>query len=442
MNRTERREALGIAPRRVAVALLSAVLDQGRPLDSLWDADEGRASFGRLDERDRRFARAIVTTALRRHGTIAAILAGLIAKPPKKAGSFDRVLEVAAAQILFMDTADHAAVSIAVDLVGQDRAARRYKGLANAVLRRIVRDRPALLAAIDTPVADTPDWLWERWTRTYGIPIAGAIAEAQRLEPALDLSVKADPDTWAERLDGVVLPTGTVRLATGGAITTLPGYGEGAWWVQDAAAALPALVLGDVADMRVADLCAAPGGKTAALAARGASVTAVDISSARLERLAANLDRLQLSAEIVAADVLSWEPAAPFDAVLLDAPCTATGTIRRHPDVAWLKRPGDIATLAGLQAQMMECAIRWVKPGGTLVYCTCSLEPEEGEARIAALSDRTDVAPLPINPAEIGGLQEVVTDSGTIRSLPCHLRQADPRLSGLDGFYVARLRVN
>jgi len=427
----------GFATRAAATALLSTVLDDATPLDAALESD---AAFARLDQRDRALARAIVATALRRHGTIDAILAKLIEREPRHAGKLKRILEVAAAQILFMGVADHAAVSLAVDQIAADQDARHFKGLANAVLRRMTRERDALLAAFDAPERDTPAWLWARWRDAYGEEAARRIAAVHRVEPGLDVSVKRDAATWAERLGGTVLPTGSVRFVPSGPVEEMPGFAEGAWWVQDAAAALPAKLLGDVSGKRIADLCAAPGGKTAQLANAGAHVTAVDISAPRLERLTANLKRLALTAEAVVADVLAWTPPAPFDAVLLDAPCTATGTIRRHPDVAWLKRPEDIATLAALQTRMIERAVSFLKPGGTLVYCTCSLEPEEGEAHLAAIVARLPLTLLPISTDEVGGLAEAVPPAGTLHTLPSHLAGPTPRLSGLDGFFVMRLK--
>ncbi|MEP2745834.1 RsmB/NOP family class I SAM-dependent RNA methyltransferase, partial [Bauldia litoralis] len=266
-----------------------------------------------------------------------------------------------------------------------------------------------------------------------------AIAPAHLVEPSLDLTVKEDAAGWAEKLGGIVLPSGTVRLVPTGRVADLPGYAEGAWWVQDAAAALPARLLGDVAGKRVADLCAAPGGKTATLAHAGASVTAVDISAPRLERLSANLKRLGLSADVVVADLLAWQPSEPFDAILLDAPCTATGTIRRHPDTAWLKQSADVKSIAVRQAGMIDRAVSWLKPGGTLVYCTCSLEPQEGEDQAAAAIARHGLKPSPIAADEIGGIAGVVTEAGYLRTLPCHLPDPNPRLAGLDGFFIGRL---
>ncbi len=215
------------------------------------------------------------------------------------------------------------------------------------------------------------------------------------------------------------------------------------WWVQDAAAALPARLIGDLGGRRVADLCAAPGGKTAQLAAAGALVTAVDRAPARLKRLEDNLARLSLKAELVCADAAAWQPEQSFDAVLLDAPCSSTGTIRRHPDVPWLKTAADIAKLAGLQRRLIERAVALIKPGGTLIYCTCSLEPEENEAIVAELLAREPgVRRAPFAAADVFGHGEFITQDGDLRTLPCHLPDADSRFAGIDGFYAARLLKN
>jgi 16S rRNA (cytosine967-C5)-methyltransferase len=431
---TPQREPAGLAARDAAASLLAGVLDRRQPLDALLGSDR---AFGALPERDRRLARAIASTALRRHGTIRTLFDRLITRKPPRSRDFFHILEIAAAQILFMQVADHAAVSLAIDRIAADPKARHLKGLANAVLRRLAREREALLASLDASV-DTPDWLWARWVAAYGQETAGAIAAAHRAEPPLDLSVKDDAAGWAEKLGGAVTATGSVRLADAGAVEQLAGYDDGAWWVQDMAAALPARLLGDVAGKRIADLCAAPGGKTAQLAAAGAEVTAVDISANRLKRLSANLARLHLAAETVAADILDWQPPAPFDAVLLDAPCSATGTIRRHPDVAWLKAPEDIAALAEVQARLIDRAAAMLRPGGTLVYCTCSLEPEEGEAQLPGAMQRNDLMLKPVAAAEIGGLAAALAPAGTLRTLPSHdAGRGVP--SGMDGFFVMRL---
>jgi 16S rRNA (cytosine967-C5)-methyltransferase len=307
------------------------------------------------------------------------------------------------------------------------------------VLRRLAREREQVLAGQDAAALNTPEWLFARWNARYGAAGARAIAEAHMVEPALDLTVRGDAHAWAERLGGIVLPNGTVRLIAKGAIDALPGFDEGAWWVQDAAAALPARLLGDVAGLGVGDLCAAPGGKTMQLAAAGARVTAVDQSKFRMERLARNLARAGLAAEAVTADVLAFEGRDRFDAVLLDAPCSATGTIRRHPDVAWLRAPGDIASLAVLQAKLLARAVELARPGGIVVFSTCSLEPEEGEEQARHVLSTLPVAPAPIGADETAGLG-TISPEGWVRTLPFDLPADDPRLGGLSGFFIARFR--
>ena len=428
----------GLAARLAAAAALADIATGRQTLEERFGEGPTKA-VNDLEPRDRALARSIVTVSLRRLGTLRTIIARFLDKGlPRKAAGLDWILVAAAAQILFMDVPDHAAVDLAV------RAARRYSrtapftGLVNAVLRNIGRGRDELLAEMDD-FADVPMWLSTRWRAAYGDETARAIALMHRQEPTLDLSVREDAAGWAERLGGFVLPTGSVRLTSHTPVPDLEGYAEGRWWVQDAAAALPAKLLRPQPGERIADLCAAPGGKTAALAAAGASVLALDRSAERLKRLTANLERLGLSADIAVGDVLNF-PGDTFDAVLLDAPCSATGTIRRHPDVAWTKKPSDVPTLAGLQSRMLDRAFSLLRPGGRLVYCVCSLEPEEGEAQIAALVRRNpDVVREPIEAEEIGGLRECLNAEGELRTLPVHLPDADPRRAGLDGFFAARL---
>ena len=344
--------------------------------------------------------------------------------------------------MLFLDVPDRAAVSLAVDHAGLDRRARPYKGLVNGVLRRLGRERSDLVSDLDPERLNTPDWLWQSWTEGYGEETARAIAAAHRNEAALDLSVKSDAAGWAERLDGRVVVGGSVRLNRKGAVEALQGYEEGAWWVQDAAASLPARLFGDVQGMNVADLCAAPGGKTAQLAAAGAEVTAVDISKARLKRLQENMRRLNLNVQTVASDLRDYVPAAPFDAVLLDAPCSATGTIRRHPDVAWIKKPYDIEKLSEIQRALLDRVLDWVRPGGLIVYCTCSLEKAEGEFQADAFRERNadKVELVPVTAQEVGGLRHLVTEEGYLRCLPEHGADEDKEIRGMDGFFAARFR--
>jgi len=429
----------GLAARVVAARAVAEALTASRPLDERLAADLTQ-SRGALDARDRALARSIATVSLRRLGTIRKALARRLEKGlPRRGGALEWTLVVAAAQLLFLDTPDHAAVDLAVKATRAEPASAPFAALANAVLRAIARDRDEILAASDPLEDDTPAWLAQRWRSAYGETVTRAIALAHRSEPTLDLSVKSDPAGWAERLGGLALPTGSVRLDSHVPVAELEGYAEGEWWVQDAAAALAAKLLRPAPGMRIVDLCAAPGGKAAELAAAGADVTAVDRSAERLKVLAANFSRLRLRSEVVVADALTFE-APPFDAVLLDAPCSATGTIRRHPDVAWIKRPGDLAPLVKLQTELLDKAIALARLGGAIVYCVCSLEPEEGEAQItAALRRNPDIRRLAVAAEEIGGLAECLTPSGDLRTLPCHLWGDNPRRSGLDGFFAARL---
>ncbi len=377
----------GFAARQLAARVIGAVIEQRRPFeDALARAS---ADTSDIEPRDRAFARLIISTVLRRHGELTAVLKTFLTKPlPDSRGELWPILLSASAQLVMLETPPHAAISMAVDQCHADPHARHFAGLANAVLRRVATEGP-----------DDP-----RRPRRRDVEHSGLDDEA--LECALRAGAGSPDRTsvlargaarhliqvisrWLGRASVArrLLPTGSVRLAAGGRIEDLPGYAEGSWWVQDAAAALPARLLGDVAGLEVADLCAAPGGKTAELVSAGAHVTAVEQSADRAERLKENLKRLALDASVVVTDATAWQPGRLFDAVLLDAPCTSTGTLRRHPDILHLKRVADVAQLAALQSKLLDSAARLVKPGGLLVYCTCSLEPEEGEHQIRELPD-------------------------------------------------------
>jgi 16S rRNA (cytosine967-C5)-methyltransferase len=428
----------GFASRHAAVELLEGVLYRRRPLDEQLDGKDACHGFNTLPERDRALARRIVATTLRRLGTLRRVVGELLNRGlPEHAPRVESALLTGAAQILFLDIPHHAAVDLSVRLVQGDRRHARYAGLVNAVLRRIARN--GIAQRDGEPCLDTPEWLLARWTRTYGENTARAIAHANGLEPSLDLTVKTEPDQWAARLHGSKLPTGSVRLVPHGPISALPGYAEGSWWIQDAAAALPARLFGDLQGRAVADLCAAPGGKTAQLALGGAKVTAVDRSEFRMARLHENMLRTGFAVQTVIASAETWT-AGEFDAVLLDAPCTSTGTIRRHPDIPWRKAPADVALLAGVQSRLLARAIDLAKPGGTIVFCTCSLEPEEGEQVIAGmLAQDPRIRRHPLAVAEFPDLEGFITPLGDLRTLPCQWPDADPRMSGLDGFFAARL---
>lgn len=436
-------EVLGLPARRVAADVIDGVLRKKLSLDELLTGKAAHPGFIALADRDRALARRLIATVLRRLGTLRKLLGGFLDRGfPSDAPRTETILALGAAQILWLDVPDHAAVDLSVRLAQADRRAARHVGLVNAVLRRVTREGTQKLAELDEVALNTPAWLLKRWNKAYGKALARDIARANGNEPSLDVSVKHDAEQWAARLQGRVLPTGTVRTLAHGAVTLLPGFSEGAWWVQDAAAALPARLFGDLRGLAIADLCAAPGGKTAQLANAGAAVTAIDRSAPRLKRLAENLERLGLTAKTVAADALELPADAlgPYDGVLLDAPCSSTGTIRRHPDVPLLKSEADLAALASLQQRLLDRAVELVRPGGLLIYCVCSLEPEEGEKQIEALLARDPrVVRRKIAMDEVAGLRELVSTRGDLRTLPCHLPDPDSHWGGLDGFYCARL---
>jgi 16S rRNA (cytosine967-C5)-methyltransferase len=424
-----------LASRHAALEVLIACLDKGQPLD---EALARHAGFAGLDPRDRAFVRLLLATTLRRLGEIEVVLGALVERPlegPNAAGR--QILRLGAAQLLFLGTAPHAAVDTSVRLM-EDAHLPHLKGLANAVLRRISRDGVALLGDRDPARLNTPQWLWQSWAEAYGEEATRAIAAAHLIEAPLDLTPRSDADFWAGQLEAEKLPTGTLRRTGGGHIAELPGFAEGAWWVQDAAATLPVRLLGDIAGKRVADLCAAPGGKTMQLCAAGAHVTAVDISARRMVRVGENLARAGLLADLVTADASKWTAAEKFDAILLDAPCSGTGTLRRHPDIAWLKDEEDVGRLTLTQDRLLLHAIGQLKPGGTLVYAVCSLQEDEGPARVDALLAREPrLRRLPVQPAELPALEEAITAQGDVRTLPSMW----PERGGLDGFYIARLTL-
>ncbi len=427
-------------PRLAALEFLAAVLDRGERLDDvLARAFAEGGGHARLDRRDRAFARLLASTVLRRLGQIDRTVDALLDRPlPKRLARVRHALRLGAAQLLFLGTPAHAAVDRTVRLVGRGSP---FRGLVNAVLRRLSRERDAHLRGPDPGRLNTPAWLWTSWCEAFGEPRSRAIAAVHAAEPPLDLSVKSDAGAWARRLDAEILPTGSLRRGGGGPVEALPGYAGGSWWVQDAAAAVPARLLlsslpGGPAGARILDACAAPGGKTAQLAAAGAAVEALDVSAVRLRILRANLRRLDLEAGVVESDLRRWTPDRPYAAILLDAPCTATGTVRRHPDIPHLRRPADVARLAGLQRELLEAAAGMLAPGGVLVYCACSLQPEEGPGQIERLlSSRRDLERWPIEPENVAGLEQAVLPAGDVQTLPCHLAEA----GGVDGFFVARL---
>ena len=426
--------APGLSARRAALTALDAVLDRDRPLDAAWQ----EARLDRLPDRDAGFARTLVLTTLRRLGTIDAVIDQFVKRRPVgKSRLGVQILRLAATELLALDSPPHAAVDCAVRLANSRNETRRLSGMVNAVSRKMSTEGLKLFDALDADRIDTPAWLWERLKRAYGAGVAAEIAAAHRNGAQLDLTARnGDAPGWAERLGGTVTPTGSIRLDSRGSVTNIEGYEDGAWWVQDAAAALPVRLLGDVKVKRVLDLCAAPGGKTMQLAAAGADVTALDLSEPRARRLRENLLRTRLNVDVVVADALEWTPDFPFEAVILDAPCSASGTIRRHPDLPHLKTGLELNALTPLQDILLRKARDWLAPGGTLVFATCSLFPEEGEERIAAfLGSNPDMRLDPLD-AEADALPGAMIRDGMLRTLPSHWAET----GGLDGFFAARMR--
>ena len=413
----------GLAARRAALALIDAALARRGGME---DVDE--ADLAGLEGRDRGFARALALGTLRWLGPVDRALSARLRKPPPPAVT--SLLRLGAAQMLALDTPPHAAVSTTLALAAGIPDARPFVKLMNAVLRGLDRERPVV-----TPDQFAPDWLLARWRAAYGEETALAIAARIAEEPPTDLSLRdpLDEAAIAEAVEGAVLPGPTVRTGRRGDVSAWPGFAGGRWWVQDAAAALPARLLGVTPDQTALDLCAAPGGKTLQLAAAGWDVVGVELAPTRLARLRENLIRTALPATLVEADVMQWRPAAPVDAVLLDAPCSATGIYRRHPDVLHRVRPAAIAELATAQAAMLARAAEWVKPGGTLVYAVCSLELQEGERVAAGAVGAGGLTVDPIRADELpAGLAP--TAEGWLRIPPGAL--AD--VGGCDGFFIAR----
>ena len=421
-------ESAGLAARKAALSIFSQVLRQRRPLDAALEVLKD------LPPRDAGFARALASQVLRHFGELDAVIRHFVAKPlqPHKAGPATEILLLGACELLILKVPPHAAVDAANRLAQADGKAVHFKSLINAVLRRVSREGESVRAGLDGARLNTPDWLWSRWCTQYGEGIARAIGVAHGQEAPLDITLKSSNAAYPE---STPLPGLSRRVQAETRIEDMPGFAQGDWWVQDLAASLPVMLLGDVAGTRVIDLCAAPGGKTLQLAARGAQVTAVELDPARAARIRENLARTGLMAEVIEGDVRDFAGKAPL--VLLDAPCTATGTIRRHPDLPWIKGAGDVTAQTALAYELLESAAMMVEPGGLLVFAVCSLEREEGEEQIAAfLSAHPDFVRVPLTGGDLFGHGEWITPDGDLRTLPCHL----PELGGMDGFYAARLR--
>ncbi len=431
----------GLPARLAAARLLSAVIDKKTSLDGLIDNEHGHPQYLALEMRDRMLVRAILGAALRHRADIERIFKCYLDRPlPQNALSLRHLLHVAAAQVLYLDVPDHAAIDLAVTAAKSDPRNQRFSGLVNAILRKLARTADEERAQSAT-TENIPAWFSQVLVENYGREKAAKILAAQANEPPIDISVKSNPEMWAEKLGGHVLFNGTVRLEhVEGAVSDLEGYQQGEWWVQDAAASLPARLLGNIKDKTVADLCAAPGGKTAELAIQGANVTAIDLSANRLKRLQHNMERLNLKVATWAGNLKDFKPEELFDAVLLDAPCSSTGTIRRHPDILWTKDVSDVEKLAKLQLELLIASISLVKIGGLIVFANCSIFRQEGEELVNnVLSSRNDIKLVPIRDEEVGGRKELLSN-GVLRTTPADLEGKTALLSGMDGFFAARFQ--
>ena len=427
----------GLAARQVAYAVLNDVFFRKRSLDEAYLRAEG---FEELASRDRGFVRLLVSIVLKRAPQLDAALASLLREPldQLKPQQLINVFRLGIAQIVFLQTPPHAAVNTTVDLAAAENIAHQ-KPLVNAIMRRVAQEGIPQIELRDAGRINTPEWLWTQWMQDYGVETALDIAAAHFTEAPVDFTVKENPSVWAERLAAELLPSGSLRLSSAGFVPGLAGFEDGAWWIQNAAAALPVRFMGDVRGKTVVDLCAAPGGKTAQLAVAGANVIALDRSAQRVLRLQENMTRLGLTVETVIADGAVWQPVEKVDAVLLDAPCTTTGTIRHQPDVLWLKDIRDQEKLAALQRRLLKNAVEMLKPGGLLVYCTCSLQKEEGEALVDwAATEGLSITLSPIHTGEVAGINVMLTRRGELRALPQHW--AD--MGGIDGFYAVRFVKN
>ena len=439
MARRKTEDAPGIIARENAIKVLNQILSSRRSLEEVINLN---SSYQQMEPRDRAFVRLLVATTLRRLGQIDALVRSYLKRPlPKKAQAVRDILRIGVAQIVLLETPTHAVVDTSVRLCGKTRNPGQ-KGLVNAVLRKISLDGNEKFYSLDSALLNTPKWLWNNWQKTYGEKLCRAIAKAHLQLPPLNLTVKSDPGRWAKILNAELLPTGSLSFKPNGKVESLPGYDDGNWWVQDTAAALPARILLAATKhkkrLRILDLCAAPGGKTAQLASSGALVTAVDQSNKRLKVLRENLGRLNLTATVITADAENFSPPNSIDGILLDAPCSATGTIRRHPEILRIKTPDDVSRLFKKQAGLLSNAVDQLLPGGILVYSVCSLLSEEGVDVIEGILEKRDnIKRLVIDPKHFGLPQSLQTKDGDIQSLPCYLEEH----GGMDGFFISCLHL-
>lgn len=443
-NRQKHYDKPGLSSRQAASKLLSAIIDKKTSMDGLLDLKGGNPAYLNLSDQDRLLVKATLLSTLRNYQIIEKFIDHLLEKPlPTGAVSLRHILRIGAAQILYLEVPDHSAVDLAVEQANIDPRNRRFANLVNAILRRMAREKEKMLPKLGEKTAMLPDWYAKKLSKSYGFNRARKMMQLMSQPAPVDITVKSDADLWADKLGGTKLTDWSVRLdKLDGPLQSLLGFEDGDWWVQDLAASLPARLFGDLNGKRVIDLCAAPGGKTAQLILAGAEVTALDRSKSRLNRLNENLDRLKLTAQTEISRMEKYQTEDLFDMALLDAPCSSTGTIRRHPDVVWTKDEGDISYLADVQKGLLDHAITLIKPGGVIIFSNCSLEPEEGEDMITQyVADNQDKVEIePIDSSLCLGFQSAITEDGFIRTTPDFSLNEDDQLQGADGFFAARLR--
>lgn len=442
-NNSDDNQTSGLESRKCAIDILDKILIKRLDLDRALNDND---TLPTLSVRDRGFVRHLVASTLRHLGQIDDLIMHNLDDPKRiSQPRFFHLLRIGVTQLLILKTPPHAAVNGSVTLADENPSLRKYKGVINGVLRHIAREHEAL--SPHTIDLNTPDYLRRAWLDDYGQDVALKIAKSHLSEASLDISFKNDTarTDFIQALDPELhytdMPNGQLRLIDAGNVTHLPFFDAGTWWVQDLAANLPVHFLGDISGKNILDLCAAPGGKTAQIASKigDGTVTALDRSPARFKRFDDNMERLGFdgSVEKIIADATQFHPKEKFDAILLDAPCSATGTIRRHPDLPYLKSEKDIQNLTNLQKRILSAAGDMLKIGGTLIYCTCSLQKSEGEDQVAwFLDEHKNFERVPLTASDVFGFDALINEQGDMRALPFHLTDQN----GLDGFFATRLK--
>jgi 16S rRNA (cytosine967-C5)-methyltransferase len=427
--------------RKAVFLILEKALNENNTLESSFENVVERFAHN-LSAQDRRFIRHLTTTILRRLGQLDGIINRCTKKKlTDKQLPVRHVLRMGIAQLIFMDVPAHAAVNTSVSLMDKvvNKNLGYLKNSVNAILRNVDRERDFLIRKFNNTRLNIPHWMRDSWDQRFGQPVVKEILSAMLGEPPLDIVLKPELDEreWAQKLKGETLPTGGIRLYKAGKINELEGFDEGAWWVQDIAATLPVKLMNSKHGDVVLDLCAAPGGKAAQSAAKGARVIAVDASENRLRRLQENMDRLNFEVDVVQSDILKYQPDHKFDYIILDAPCSSTGTIRRHPEILHSRSPSDVKDMIDIQVKMLDHASSLLNPGGILIYSVCSMESGEGPDQIKALLERDgSLKREKITKQELSEFEQAILETGDVQTLPHYYE------GGMDGFFISRMIKN